>query len=48
MKKNRIRVLAGGRIALEGAPYDLTKGRITVRQDGASSGAPTRGAHRSR
>ena len=31
MRKNRIRVLAGDRVTVEMTPYDLTKGRITVR-----------------
>ncbi len=31
MRKNRIRVLAGDRVTVEMAPYDLTKGRITFR-----------------
>ncbi|HUL68592.1 MAG TPA: translation initiation factor IF-1 [Burkholderiaceae bacterium] len=32
MRKHRIRVLAGDRVALELSPYDLSKGRITFRQ----------------
>ena len=31
MRKNRIRVLAGDRVAVELSPYDLTKGRMTYR-----------------
>jgi translation initiation factor IF-1 len=31
MRKNRIRVLAGDRVTVEMTPYDLSKGRITVR-----------------
>ena len=31
MRKNRIRVLAGGKVTVEMTPYDLTKGRITFR-----------------
>jgi translation initiation factor IF-1 len=31
MRKNRIRVLAGGRVNVEMTPYDLSKGRITFR-----------------
>ena len=31
MRKNRIRVLAGDRVTVEMTPYDLTKGRITIR-----------------
>lgn len=31
MKKNRIRTLAGDRVAVEMTPYDLTKGRVVFR-----------------
>ena len=31
LRRNRIRVLAGGQVTLEMSPYDLTKGRITYR-----------------
>ena len=31
MRKHRIRILAGDKVALELSPYDLTKGRITFR-----------------
>jgi translation initiation factor IF-1 len=31
MRKHRIRILAGDRVALELSPYDLSKGRITFR-----------------
>ncbi|PIW37455.1 MAG: translation initiation factor IF-1 [Candidatus Kerfeldbacteria bacterium CG15_BIG_FIL_POST_REV_8_21_14_020_45_12] len=31
MRKYRIRVLPGDKIVVEMTPYDLTKGRITVR-----------------
>ena len=31
MKKNRIRVLAGGTVSVEMTPYDLSKGRIVFR-----------------
>ena len=31
MRKFRIRVLAGDRVTVEMTPYDLTKGRITLR-----------------
>ena len=31
MRKNRIRILEGDRVTVEMTPYDLTKGRITVR-----------------
>ena len=31
MRKNRIRVLTGDTVTVEMTPYDLTKGRITIR-----------------
>jgi translation initiation factor IF-1 len=31
MRKNRIRVLAGDKVLVEMAPYDLAKGRIAYR-----------------
>lgn len=31
MRKNRIRVLLGDRVTVEMTPYDLTKGRVTLR-----------------
>ena len=31
MRKKRIRVLAGDKVTVEMTPYDLTKGRITIR-----------------
>ncbi len=31
MRKNRIRILVGDRVAVEISPYDLTRGRITYR-----------------
>ena len=31
MRKNRIRVLAGDEVLVQGTPYDLTKGRIIFR-----------------
>jgi translation initiation factor IF-1 len=31
VRKHRIRVLAGDRVALEMSPYDITRGRITYR-----------------
>jgi translation initiation factor IF-1 len=36
MKKHRIRILAGDKVALEMSPYDLTKGRINFRHREAS------------
>ena len=32
MRKNRIRVLAGDKVMIEMSPYDLTKGRIKLRE----------------
>ena len=31
MRKHRIRILAGDKVSIELTPYDLSKGRITVR-----------------
>ena len=31
MRKNRILILVGDRVAVEMSPYDLTRGRITYR-----------------
>lgn len=31
MRKNRIRVLLGDKVTVEMTPYDLSKGRITLR-----------------
>jgi translation initiation factor IF-1 len=31
MRKNHIRIRAGGQVSLELSPYDLSKGRITFR-----------------
>ena len=31
MRKNRIRILVGDRVAVEMSPYDLSRGRITYR-----------------
>ena len=43
MRKHRIRILAGDRVALEMSPYDLTKGRINFRhKDERPSSAPSR------
>ena len=33
MRKNRIRDLVGDRVMVEMTPYDLTKGRITYREN---------------
>jgi translation initiation factor IF-1 len=32
MRKHRLRIIAGDKVALEISPYDLSKGRITFRQ----------------
>jgi len=41
MKKHHIRILAGDRVALELSPYDLSKGRITLRHlEPRAGGAP--------
>jgi translation initiation factor IF-1 len=32
LRRHRIRILVGDRVAIEMTPYDLTKGRITFRQ----------------
>ena len=34
MRKNFIRILAGDKVAVELSPYDLTRGRIVLYQDG--------------
>ena len=31
MRKHHIRILAGDKVSVELSPYDLTKGRITIR-----------------
>ena len=41
VRKFRIRVLAGDKVALEMSPYDLTRGRISFRyKDEAPAAAP--------
>ena len=40
MRKHRIRIIAGDKVALEISPYDLTTGRITFRQLETRSAAP--------
>jgi len=43
MRKHRIRILAGDRVALELSPYDLSKGRIVFRHiEGRSPASPRR------
>jgi translation initiation factor IF-1 len=43
MRKHRIRILAGDRVALELSPYDLSKGRIVFRHiEGRTAGPPRR------
>jgi translation initiation factor IF-1 len=41
MKKARIRVLAGDRVTVEMTPYDLSKGRISFRQQSEPIVPPT-------
>ena len=51
VRKYRIRVLAGDKVALEMSPYDLTRGRISFRyKDEAPppSAAPRRPTYRKR
>ena len=36
MRKNYIRILTGDKVKVEMTPYDLSKGRITFRERGAS------------
>jgi translation initiation factor IF-1 len=40
MRKHRIRILAGDKVALELTPYDLSKGRITFRHKDEKAPAP--------
>ncbi|HTT09421.1 MAG TPA: translation initiation factor IF-1 [Burkholderiaceae bacterium] len=42
MRKHRIRILAGDRVALELSPYDLSKGRIVFRHIEGRSPASSR------
>ena len=42
MRKHRIRIIAGDKVALEISPYDLSKGRITFRQLETRSATPPR------
>ena len=42
MRKNHIRILAGDKVSLEMSPYDLTKGRVTVRHIEGRGPAPQR------
>ena len=48
LRKRRIRILVGDRVAIQMTPYDMTKGRITFRQKDdravASAGPPNRRA----
>lgn len=47
LRKRRIRILVGDRVAIEMTPYDMTKGRITFRQKddrAAAAGPPNRRA----
>ncbi len=46
MKKHHIRILAGDKVSLELSPYDLTKGRITLRHiERGGYQAPQRSSH---
>lgn len=36
MRRNRIRILVGDEVTVEMTPYDLTKGRITLRHKGTA------------
>ena len=40
MRKHHIRILAGDNVSLEMSPYDLTKGRITLRHLERAGGTP--------
>ena len=43
MRKNHIRILSGDKVSLELSPYDLSKGRITVRHiEGRGPAGPQR------
>jgi translation initiation factor IF-1 len=42
MRKHRIRIIAGDKVALEISPYDLSKGRITFRQLETRASTPPR------
>jgi len=42
MRKHRIRIIAGDKVALEISPYDLSKGRITFRQLETRASPPPR------
>ena len=50
VRKYRIRVLAGDKVALEMSPYDLTRGRISFRykDEAPVSSAPRRPTYRKR
>ncbi len=51
VRKFRIRVLAGDKVALEMSPYDLTRGRISFRykdEAPAAASAPRRPTYRKR
>lgn len=42
MAKFRIRVLVGDRVTVDVSPYDFSRGRITYRHKGETTGAPHR------
>jgi translation initiation factor IF-1 len=50
MRKHRIRILAGDRVRLEMSPYDLSRGRISLRHkdERAVAPAPRRPHYRTR
>jgi len=50
VRKYRIRVLAGDKVALEISPYDLTRGRISFRykDEVTTTAAPRRPTYRKR
>jgi len=46
MKRNRIKTLAGDRVAIEMSPYDLEKGRLVFRHKDERAGPARRGPPR--
>ena len=40
MRKNYIRIITGDRVSVEISPYDLNKGRITLRHTGKTATQP--------
>ena len=37
IRKNYIRIMSGDKVKLEMSPYDLTRGRISIRLDGSKN-----------